>query len=116
MEIIRQTEACVLSVVCLGSHRVGISNPNSAPGIPQNLRTCVQGDLALVSRVKRCLLVLVVPVWSVCLICGVFQRSVTSVCRCRVTRRVTSAAWTVRAPSTVCVNRDGGVSDVSRVR
>ncbi|XP_073698299.1 vitamin K-dependent protein S-like [Garra rufa] len=29
-------------VVCLGSHRVGISDPNSAPGIPQNLRTCVQ--------------------------------------------------------------------------
>ncbi|XP_051759327.1 vitamin K-dependent protein S [Ctenopharyngodon idella] len=30
-------------VVCLGSHRVGINNPNSPnPGIPQNLRTCVQ--------------------------------------------------------------------------
>ncbi|XP_016312351.1 vitamin K-dependent protein S [Sinocyclocheilus anshuiensis] len=29
-------------VVCLGSHRVGINNPNSEPGIPQNLRTCVQ--------------------------------------------------------------------------
>ncbi|XP_051560875.1 vitamin K-dependent protein S-like [Myxocyprinus asiaticus] len=29
-------------VVCLGSHRVGINNPNSEAGIPQNLRTCVQ--------------------------------------------------------------------------
>uniref|UniRef100_A0A8C2KHS8 Protein S n=1 Tax=Cyprinus carpio TaxID=7962 RepID=A0A8C2KHS8_CYPCA len=29
-------------VVCLGSHRVGINTPNSQPGIPQNLRTCVQ--------------------------------------------------------------------------
>lgn len=29
-------------IVCLGSHRVGIKNPNSGPGIPQNLRTCVQ--------------------------------------------------------------------------
>ncbi|XP_067298420.1 vitamin K-dependent protein S isoform X2 [Pseudorasbora parva] len=30
-------------VVCLGSHRVGINNPSSEnPGIPQNLRTCVQ--------------------------------------------------------------------------
>ncbi|XP_007237468.3 vitamin K-dependent protein S [Astyanax mexicanus] len=32
-------------VVCLGSHRVGITNPNahpSDPGIPQDLRTCVQ--------------------------------------------------------------------------
>lgn len=27
-------------VVCLGSHRVGINNPE--PGIPQNLRTCVE--------------------------------------------------------------------------
>ncbi|XP_056100138.1 vitamin K-dependent protein S [Rhinichthys klamathensis goyatoka] len=30
-------------VVCLGSHRVGINNPNSErPRIPQDLRTCVQ--------------------------------------------------------------------------
>ncbi|XP_039502922.1 vitamin K-dependent protein S isoform X2 [Pimephales promelas] len=30
-------------VVCLGSHRVGISNPHSGrPSIPQDLRTCVQ--------------------------------------------------------------------------
>ncbi|XP_051558000.1 vitamin K-dependent protein S [Myxocyprinus asiaticus] len=29
-------------VVCLGSHRVGINNPNSEALIPQNLRTCVQ--------------------------------------------------------------------------
>ncbi|KAK7166837.1 hypothetical protein R3I93_006571 [Phoxinus phoxinus] len=30
-------------VVCLGSHRVGINNPNSQyPRIPQDLRTCVQ--------------------------------------------------------------------------
>lgn len=37
-------------VVCLGSHRVGINNPVER-GIPQNLRTCVQGDLVLVSSV-----------------------------------------------------------------
>ncbi len=41
----------VVCVVCLGSHRVGINNPNSEPRIPQNLRTCVQGDLLLVSSV-----------------------------------------------------------------
>ncbi|XP_059408280.1 vitamin K-dependent protein S [Carassius carassius] len=27
---------------CLQSHRTGINNPNSEPGIPQNLRTCIQ--------------------------------------------------------------------------
>ncbi len=58
----------------------------------------------------------VVLVWSVCLSCCVFQRSVTSVCRCRVTRTVMNAVWTVRAPSPVCVKLDGGVSAVSRVR
>ncbi len=43
--------ACVcVCVVCLGSHRVGINNPVER-GIPQNLRTCVQGDLVLVSSV-----------------------------------------------------------------
>ncbi|TRY92735.1 hypothetical protein DNTS_024822 [Danionella cerebrum] len=29
-------------IVCLGSHRVGIGNPSSELGIPQDLRTCVQ--------------------------------------------------------------------------
>lgn len=38
----------VFSVGCLGSHRAGINNPNPEPGIPQNLRTCIQGDPALV--------------------------------------------------------------------
>lgn len=45
-----------------------------------------------------------------------FQRSVTSVSRCRVIRRVTSAAWTVRGRTPVCVNRAGRVSAVTRVR
>uniref|UniRef100_A0A8C1UFN8 Vitamin K-dependent protein S n=1 Tax=Cyprinus carpio TaxID=7962 RepID=A0A8C1UFN8_CYPCA len=30
------------TVRCLGSHRAGINNPNPEPGIPQNLRTCIQ--------------------------------------------------------------------------
>lgn len=45
-----------------------------------------------------------------------FQRSVTSVCRCRVTPRATSAVWTVRGRTPACVNRAGGVSAVTRVR
>lgn len=100
---------CCCASVCLGSHRVGINNPNSEnPRIPQNLRTCVQGDPSLVNTADVCVEREFEP-----LLC--FQRSVTSVCRCRVIGRVTSAAWTVRGPTPACASRGGGVSAATRV-
>lgn len=94
-------------VVCLGSHRVGINNPHS--GIPQNLRNCVRGDPA------NSTLVLICVYGLVCNVMCCFQRSVTSVCLCRVIRRGTIAVWTVRALTPACVNPGGRVSTVSRV-
>ena len=49
---------------------------------------------------------------SVCVAC---QRSVTSVCRCRATRRAQSAASTARPHSPVCVSLAGRAYAVRRV-
>lgn len=95
------------SAVCLGSHRVGISDQHA--GIPSDLRTCVTGGGAL-----RCKSPLISPcLFSDTNLFSQRQRSVTSARRTRATRRAPCAAWTVGLPSRASAN-PGGRANAAR--